>query len=299
MSREQFSIVYDGDALRGGVMDVRDLAPALMALGQMFDAANKNLNGDTAHIKLQVRATEIGSFEILFELVQNWSSQVLHFFAGPEVSGATNLLTCILGGSTGVSSLIWLVKKLKGRNPERIERQPNDVMRLIIGDEHYDVPNEILRLFQDIAVRDAMQKVVQEPLFKSGIDTFSVKKEGVLIQSVPKTEAEYFSKPSLPDETLVDAIRRSAFSIVSLTFKEDNKWRLFDGNTQISATIADEDFIRRVDNNQVSFSKGDILLCDVRITQRRTSDGLKSDYVVEHVVEHRPATRQLPLPLPE
>ncbi len=122
MSREQFSIVYDGDALRGGVMDVRDLAPALMALGQMFEAANKNLNGDTAQIKLQVRATEAGCFEIVFELVQNWSSQVVHFFAGPEASGATNLLTWVLSGSSGVGGLIWLVKKLKGRNPERIER---------------------------------------------------------------------------------------------------------------------------------------------------------------------------------
>jgi plasmid rolling circle replication initiator protein Rep len=56
-------------------------------------------------------------------------------------------------------------------------------------------------------------------------------------------------------------------------------------------------FSNRVDLNQVAFAKGDILLCDARVTQKRTAEGLKTEYVVEQVVEHRPAVRQLPLPL--
>jgi hypothetical protein len=53
--------------------------------------------------------------------------------------------------------------------------------------------------------------------------------------------------------------------------------------------------LQKVDSNQIAFAKGDILICDVKITQKRTSDGLKTEYVVEKVVEHRPAWRQLPL----
>jgi len=48
MSRASFSIAYDGPPLREGVMGVRDLAPALLAVGQLFDAANTVLNRDEA-----------------------------------------------------------------------------------------------------------------------------------------------------------------------------------------------------------------------------------------------------------
>ena len=96
MSTETFTIAYDGVALRDGAMDVRDLAPALLALGQLMDAANANLNGSAAHIQLQVKATEKGSFKIAFDLVQDWH-QVIQIFSTPEASGATNLLTWVVG----------------------------------------------------------------------------------------------------------------------------------------------------------------------------------------------------------
>ena len=91
MSRETFAIAYAGAALDGGAMDVRDLAPALLALGQLLDAANLNLNGKTSETKLQVTATSAGSFQIAFELVQSWTAQVLHFFAGEQ---AISVLDC-------------------------------------------------------------------------------------------------------------------------------------------------------------------------------------------------------------
>jgi hypothetical protein len=302
MSRDTFTIAYDGPALRDGAMDVRDLAPALLALGQLLDAANAALNGDAAQLKLQVRATERGSFQIVLDLAQHWSADVLGFFERPDVGGATNLLAWVLGvpavGTAAINSLISLTKILRGRSPDQVERLPDNTMRIIFGTETIDVPIELLRLYQDVAVRNAVQKLIDEPLKREGVERFEVRKDGAVAESVSKAEAGFFARPVVPDETLVDETRRSAFSIVSLAFKEDNKWRLFDGNTQISAAIEDQDFLGRVNDSQIAFTKGDILLCDVRVTQRRTSEGLKTDYVVEHVVEHRTAARQIPLPLP-
>ena len=102
-----------------------------------------------------------------------------------------------------------------------------------------------------------------------------------------------FSSPEVPEEVLIDDTRRAAFSILSLAFKEDNKWRLHDGNSAISALILDERFIRRVNNNQIAFAKGDVLICDVRMTQTRDRNGLRTEYVVEHVAEHKPAAQQV------
>jgi hypothetical protein len=148
-----------------------------------------------------------------------------------------------------------------------------------------------------VAVRDALQKMVEEPLRRDGIETFEVLDSNRCVsQRVDRSESVYFARPSLPDETILEHRRSVAFSIISLAFKEDNKWRLHDGNTNVSATIEDEDFLRQIDQN-ASFTKGDILICDVRITQKRTRDGLKTDYVVVKVIKHIPAARQLPLPM--
>lgn len=40
------TIKYDGPELSGGEMDVRDLTPALLALGEIAKVANQKFNGD-------------------------------------------------------------------------------------------------------------------------------------------------------------------------------------------------------------------------------------------------------------
>ena len=81
---------------------------------------------------------------------------------------------------------------------------------------------------------------------------------------------------------------------MSLAFKEGNRWRLTDGQNTFSVQVNDEDFLRRVDANQVSFAKGDVLICKLRTKQWQVEDGVRSEYELVEVVEHRSA-RQLPL----
>ena len=137
--------------------------------------------------------------------------------------------------------------------------------------------------------------MIEEPLKKPEIESFEVREDGHAVISVSKDESSYFAAPVIPDELVNEDVRRMAFSIISLAFKEDNKWRLYDGNTQISATIEDGEFLARVEANLESFSKGDMLVCDVKVTQTRKSGRLKAEYVVVKVDEHRPAVRQIDL----
>jgi hypothetical protein len=171
------------------------------------------------------------------------------------------------------------------------------MIRITVGDTSLEVPLALLRLYQDIPVRNAAQKVVEEPLKSPGINSFKIIDGEVIDLEVHADEAPYYARPVIADDVLLDTVRRSAFSIISLAFKEDNKWRLNDGTNPISATIEDKVFLDKVENNQVAFSKGDILICDVRVVQKQTDQGLKTEYTVIQVVEHRPAARQIPLPL--
>ncbi len=100
-------------------MNVRDLAPALMAVGSFFDEANHIANGDHASISVNVQATSPGSFEIAFEVIQNvGATNTLQAGVGDFISTAADLKELLIGGSvTATAGIIWLIKTLRGRTP--------------------------------------------------------------------------------------------------------------------------------------------------------------------------------------
>lgn len=294
LSKAAFTIAYDGRAIEDGSMDVRDLAPALLAVGQLFDAANQALNGsDAPPITVNVQATNRGSFEIDLTVVQTFFDSMKSFLSGDWVTAAINLKELVFGGAALTVGLAALITRLKGRKPDRIEKLSEDTVRITIDGDSIDIPLKLLRLYQDVAVRKAYEDLVAVPLQKEGIDRFKVLDKRTEIAAVSKESSVYFVAPELPAEVVLEDIRKAAFSIVSLAFKENNKWRLHDGNNQISATIEDADFLQRVDSNLIRFAKGDILVCEVKVRQTQTEQGLKTEYTVIRVLEHRPAARQI------
>ena len=54
-TRQPFNVVYDGPARGEHRMDVRDLAPVLLAIADLSSSANKELNGEHAEVRLEVR----------------------------------------------------------------------------------------------------------------------------------------------------------------------------------------------------------------------------------------------------
>lgn len=294
MKHETFTVVYDGDALSGHMMDVRDLAPALLALSNIFDDANKLVYGDKADIKLHVKALEAGCFSVDLAIVQSLTSQMIDMLNGDWLQAALNLKELIVGGSAVGGGIFWLAKKLKGGKPEKITRLKEGMVRLEFQGEVMDVPLQLLSLYQDINVRKSVADVVS-PLTKKGVDSISFKEGATPVETITKQQASYFSVPEIEEEELLRETRKAAFSIVSLAFKEDNKWRLHDGNNAIYATIKDVDFLRKVENNETSFRKSDVLICEVEDISTRDESGLKTEHNVIKVLDHKPAMHQIPL----
>ena len=114
---------------------------------------------------------------------------------------------------------------------------------------------------------------------------------------IVKDEVSYFETPAQASvsEPLPEQVVTGAYTIVSLSFKEDNKWRLSDGQSAtISATILDKNFESRVDQG-LPFAKGDVLICRIRHRQTHVPDGLRNEYDVMEVVDYKPAPRQYKL----
>src|ERR1700710_1861288 len=91
---ERFHVVYDGPALTEHRMDVRDLAPALVAFADLFTAANKEVNGDAADVRVQVNASfKAGSFGIDLVATQHLLSQIRDIFSGSGATAICNAYT--------------------------------------------------------------------------------------------------------------------------------------------------------------------------------------------------------------
>lgn len=75
--------------------------------------------------------------------------------------------------------------------------------------------------------------------------------------------------------------------IESAVFKDGNKWRFTDGGPAFFAEITDKDFLGRIESGSERCGKGDVLIVDLRRIQTVSDNGLKIEYIVETVREHR------------
>jgi hypothetical protein len=112
------------------------------------------------------------------------------------------------------------------------------------------------------------------------------------MERIEKPEGFAFRPPIDRESGAYEYRYRAPFSIVSLSFKQGNKWRLNDGRTTLNVTVVDDGFLRRIDHSEIAFSKGDILICDVRVETRERPGGLHAEFFIERVIEHRKPTQQ-------
>lgn len=291
-SQAQLDIVYDGPALADGSMNVRDLAPAMMAIGGFFDAANRVTNGERAKVNVNVRATSAGSFHVLFEVAQTLGeADVLKADIGDFLTTANTLKALLIGGGGAAGGIFALIKWLRGRKPQ-ITKINENLYELTVDGETHKVPLQLLSLYQEAEILSNIQHMVR-PVKEPGIDRFILRESDQTVQEVTKDDVDAFDVPE-HEELILDGVSRHAFSILSLVFKENNKWRLTDGTNKYYVLMKDEVFQQRVDTNSVAFAKGDVLVCDLRTIQWQIEGGVgvKTEYEVTKVVEHRPA-RQL------
>jgi len=281
-----FSVRYDGPALSNHTMDVRELAPALLALAHLVEEAGN---------------FKSGSFGIDLEAIQSIAEQVLSMLAGHGVTATTNLITLLnalgfLRGSDTCFGLIDLIKRLRGRKPTTIS-QEGDKIFVSCKDtqttETIEVDLLTGRLYQSRLVRQHLEKALK-PLACEGVDFFAVGQDGHAHVVVRDDELPFFTAAAEDEETVSDDVSRNVLlQIESAVFREGNKWRFSDGGSAFYAEIADEDFLARVDAGE-RFGKLDVLLVDLQSIQSITDSGLKIRHIITSVHEHRgPVQRKL------
>jgi hypothetical protein len=290
-SEQHFRVTYDGPALDAHTMDVRELAPALLAMADLLKAANAELHGTTAEVRIAVRASfKEGSFGIDMVFFQNILTQLTELFSGKEASAAANAIEILmqvgLVGVGGTKGLIGILQWIKGRKVERIEQRNNHAV-IHTADESLEVSLVAMRLLKNLRVRRELRNVLR-PLETEGVDSFCTSFGTEIGAIVTKNDLPYFSPPADNEDPLSDSISSGLLlKVESAMFKDGNKWRFTDGSRSFLASLEDDEFRSRIESGEERFGKADVLLVDLRQIQYAIDGELKSEYRIIRVIEHR------------
>lgn len=299
-SEALFNIAYDGPGLQSSEMDVKQLAPALHAVGEVLEAANKVFNGNQTSISIRVKGSfKSGCFGIDFAITQGLWSELVGFLSRPDIVAAGLLLSIVgLSGKDAAKSLIGVIKWLKNRKITNVVELEDSKVEIHVDEEFIVVEEKVLKLLEDYSVRKALSGVIHEPLETEGIDRFAAGSEAEGLVVIEKSESAYFASPMVQDRLIHETVYETVLQVVSISFHEDNKWRLSDGAAPFYAEIADAEFVSRVQKNEEAFAKDDLLTVNIRKKQWLSEKGaMKTDFVVEKVIEHKSAAVQMKLDL--
>jgi hypothetical protein len=205
MSRHEFSIAYDGEALAAAdahSIDVQLLAPALLAFGKLIREANTEFNGKKSTAKvLVVSDFEHKCFNIDFEVVLHLFEKVKSLLHIEEVKTAKEVLEWLglLGVPTGILTyLAYLVVK-RGRKVESVkplvDADKTGVVQVTFeGDSNsVQVHNHVYNLSENPralrATRDAFL-----PLGKDGFDNVKVRQGDRVVEEIDWQKVESIVK---------------------------------------------------------------------------------------------------------
>lgn len=322
MSKVAFQIRYDGPALSEHGMDVADLAPSLLALGELIKRANATFNGDAAKVNLIVQSDfEHKCFQINLELIQSILSSIGSFLTDEHALKNAQTIASWLGLIGLPPTVFGLFKYLARRKGSEIESvspvlQVGDHEAAIStidsngtvavkfkGDGNTVIVNRnVYRLGEDPIIRDYAAKVVS-PLKRGGIDTLQFDPESTIRgETISKADAMAIAEgraelASKDEETFEPQTVVAHLQVTRPDFdSESHVWRFRYGGKTISVDISETDIADQV-RARGYVRIGDTWRVKLLVTEKRTASGqYRNEYKIAKVLEFSAASRQVAFP---
>ena len=312
MSKATVRIAYDGEAFREHKIDVRELAPSMLALADIFVESNRVFNGDEARVNVfVVENFEENCFDFGLQIVQTWASvkSLLHH---DETLAAKQLLELVILGGTALGAPFVLCKGVVSAFRAIRGRKPKDIVRIELGKGkmafryEFDGGKPVVVdarahvLYQNSKVRRAFQRVFDPILEKPGANKFvAYRRHGDERQEVSSEEARVFDFQ--PDDDVgqeglgtqkVEAWLRVYSPVYDL---KAQSWRFWYGKERHYMDVSESNIAKVVLDNGGALTS-DLFKVNLEITQTVNHKGeVVNKYKVGEVLEFRKGSRQADL----
>ena len=304
MAKTRFEIAFEGDSFEDGEIDVRDLAPTLLAFGNVVQAANKVLNGDRADARLKVAATDKGSFVAVLTMDVGWLADMLDAVsAHPQrVVAADQLMDLLIKAGTIAGAPLCLfaaLKALKGKRPDKVETLGDGTTEITINLTTFVVDDRTVALLQDLPTREAVEDLGTKAARVDGLDNLRIGADSEAVEAVhlALTDLPSLKVPPEQDEPDTEITHRDVWlKIVSVHFRDGYKWRFSDGGERpFTADMEDAEFQKKIQEGILAPNANDAIRCRLREEQSLSASNLLKVIYVEEVLEYRPGARQMNL----
>lgn len=273
MSSTNLEVVFEGPAVKTGIIDARLLGESLLGYNEVFVRANSLVNGEESVAAVMVQSSfKSGSFIADLQFVQNTTEQAAHLITAHKFFDAT-ALTGLIGFVPSEmakefvkeivkNTVIGLFRLFKGKKPDEVKPVGTDKVELKSGPVSTTVNVNVFNLYGDSAIRDALDKVTK-PLREAAVERIAVRQGNTEQTVFEKEEAEIFKAEPLqleaPSDESLGGEREAVLVVSRLSFEEGTSWTFFERGATVTAKIEDEQFWRQVHKREVTFGEGDLL----------------------------------------
>ena len=304
MSETRLQIVYEGEAVASHSMDVRQLGPALMAVGELFSEANNFLNEGRSQVSVRVRSDfEHGCFLANLEVITSLIDAFKDLLSEGEKLSAREIAELLgLATVTGLLTLLGYLKVKGKRNLESVSREDErgQVKVTFEGDHNQvTIQNNVFKLSNNPKILEAVEQIA-ESTQPEGIDSIEFREDDKLANAITKPEGREIIEgirntrlqEQLPEPPSAQVIEAHLMVYEPRLDTDAQYWRFWYGDQSIRVDVSETQIPGEV-MARGRVNVGDTWKVRLEIAQRQTTTGrMRNDYKILEVVEFFPGGHQ-------
>jgi len=298
-------IKLEGPAIEEG-LNLFDLAPSLIAIGNVITESNKIVNPEGREIAINIKPFEKGSFIIdLYLFAQTNFDQILSFISSDYAEQIKTLLewiglTVAIGGVG--KGLIQLIKFLKGK-PQNVEKlSSGDIRYTNKNGQSFTTNEKVNKLYNNCVIQNNTYQGFGKLLQQKGINEINtyIKDDIKSLETIKKEDVEAlknFSEISGEENIINESESKIYLKFKRGSFDGDgNNWSFRIGNKDkdvIVAAVKDDIFLKKVKSGEIRPNHKDTFKVILKTKQKMKNEELITSYEIMKVLEYTEAPKQM------